>query len=105
MKVKSFIISTAAKWFDIFVLLVFTVISVPIMLSKWNIETFGAWILLLGVMGYINTPILGIQEYIYGKNLKLGIKKKKNYFNKYNFKLAIYSINFSSAYFMFDYRS
>ena len=77
MKIKSFIISTAAKWFDIFVLLVFTVISVPIMLSKWNIETFGAWILLLGVMGYINTPILGIQEYIYGKNLKLGIKKKK----------------------------
>ena len=77
MSVKKFIISTSAKWFDIFALIIFNIISVPLIITKWSIETYGAWIVLIGVISYISIPYSGLHQYIYSKNLQLGKKKKK----------------------------
>ena len=77
MKAKNFLISTSAKWFDIFFVVIFNIISVPIILSKWSIQTYAAWILLQGIIGYVNIFCNGMVDYIYSKNLQLGNKKKK----------------------------
>ena len=95
MSVKKFIISTSAKWFDIFALIILNIISVPLIITKWSIETYGAWIVLIGVISYINIPYTGLHQYIYSKNLQLGKKKKKRDFKKYNIKFAVYIINFT----------
>ena len=77
MTPKKFILASSAKWFEMLIIILVNIFSVPIILSKWGPETFGAWILLQGVMTYVNLPNIAFQEYIHNKNLKLGFKKKK----------------------------
>ena len=54
------------------------IFSVPIILSKWSMETFAAWILLQSVTAYVNMPNLAYQEFVHNINLKLGYNKKKD---------------------------
>ena len=77
MNIKKFIISSSARWFDLFTTAVFSIIAVPIMLSKWSVETYAAWILLMGITTYVNMPTKGLNTYIFSKNLQLGKTKKK----------------------------
>mgnify|MGYP006124205885 FL=1 len=77
MNIKKFIISSSARWFDLFTTAIFSIIAVPIMLSKWSVETYAAWILLMGITTYVNMPTKGLNTYIFSKNLQLGKTKKK----------------------------
>ena len=67
MNIKKFIISSSARWFDLFTTAIFSIIAVPIMLSKWSVETYAAWILLMGITTYVNMPTKGLNTYIFSK--------------------------------------
>jgi len=74
---KKFILASSGKWVEMLIIILVNIFSVPIILSKWGAETFGAWLLLQGVLVYINLPNLAYQEFIHNINLKLGAKKKR----------------------------
>ena len=75
-KKKVFVSSTLANWFNIINISLYNIISVPIILSKWDVETFGVWLLLNSIFTYLFLLNLSLEEFTYSENLKLG--KKKN---------------------------
>ena len=77
MTPKNFILASSAKWVEMLIIILVNIFTVPIILSKWGPEIFGAWLLLQGVLVYINLPNLAYQEFIHNINLKLGAKKKR----------------------------
>jgi len=60
-----------------FFLLVITIISMPIYLSFWSLDTYGAWILILTLTSILKTPLFSHQEYLSQEFLKLGKKNRK----------------------------
>ncbi|MDA8825395.1 hypothetical protein N9N39_01495 [Candidatus Pelagibacter bacterium] len=78
MSSKKFILASSAKWSEMLIIIGVNILSVPIILSKWSMETFAAWILLQSVTAYINMPNLAYQEFVHNINLKLGHNKKKD---------------------------
>ena len=80
-KKKVFVSSTLANWFNIINISLYNIISVPIILSKWDVETFGVWLLLNSIFTYLFLLNLSLEEFTYSENLKLG-KKKINLISK-----------------------
>ena len=105
MTPKKFILASSAKWFEMLIIILVNIFSVPIILSKWGPETFGAWILLQGVMAYVNLPNIAFQEYIHNKNLKLGFKKKKKNLYQYNFGSTNNNFYIIINYIVFNFRT
>ena len=79
MTPKNFILASSAKWVEMLIIILVNIFTVPIILSKWGPEIFGAWLLLQGVLVYINLPNLAYQEFIHNINLKLGAKKREKF--------------------------
>ena len=60
-----------------FSLVIITIISMPIYLSFWSLNLYGAWILILTLVSILKTPLFAHQEYLGQEFLKLGKKNKK----------------------------
>ena len=75
MQKNIFISATIANWFSILNISLYNIISVPIILSKWDVEKFGAWILLNSILTYLYLLNLSLEEFTYSENLKIGKKK------------------------------
>jgi len=76
MKKKNiFINSTLANWFNTLNIFIYNIFSVPIILSKWEIEKFGVWILLNSIFSYLYLLNLSLEQFTFSENLKLGKKK------------------------------
>jgi len=93
MQKNIFISATIANWFSILNISLYNIISVPIILSKWDVEKFGAWILLNSILTYLYLLNLSLEEFTYSENLKIGKKKitliSKNISNGIFFSLII----------------
>ncbi len=59
-----------------FSLVIITILSLPIYLSFWSLELYGAWILILSIYSILMIPIFSYQEYLGQEFLKLGKKNK-----------------------------
>jgi len=59
-----------------FFALIVTILSLPIYLSFWTLDQYGAWILILVIISILNIPISSYQEYLGNEFLKLGKRNK-----------------------------
>jgi len=67
--------ASAANWFRIGITIVSQVALVPIYLSKWDSETYGAWLLLGAVWGLFTFLNSGLFDYFGNECLRLGADK------------------------------
>ena len=49
-----------------------SILSLPIYLSFWSLDLYGAWILILTIISFLRIPIYSYQEYLGSEFLKLG---------------------------------
>ena len=52
------------------------IIALPIYLTFWNVELYGAWIIVLTIHSFLKLPALSYQEYLGSEFLKLGKNNK-----------------------------
>lgn len=48
------------------------VVTVPIYLSKWDAQTYGVWLIFLGLQGYLSLISVAYKQYTHGEVLKCG---------------------------------
>ena len=48
------------------------IVTVPVYLSRWNAETYGVWLIMIGAFGYVYLLSAAFQQYAYGEMLKAG---------------------------------
>lgn len=48
------------------------IITVPIYLSNWDAQTYGVWLIFLGLQGYLSLISVAYQQYTYAEVLKCG---------------------------------
>ncbi len=66
-----------ASWVKILVTVITQIIFVPIYLSQWNVETYGAWLLLQALFGMGILLNLSVHDYVGFECLKLGENKRE----------------------------
>ena len=74
--IKKVALATLGKWSEIFLVVGFQIISIPIILAKWSSELLAVWILLQSLVALISLPFYSINFFIFNENLKLGSKNK-----------------------------
>ena len=59
-----------------FFLVIITILSLPIYLSFWTLDLYGAWILIITIISILKIPIFSYQEYLGQEFLKLWKRNK-----------------------------
>ncbi|MEO5977192.1 MAG: polysaccharide biosynthesis C-terminal domain-containing protein [Chryseolinea sp.] len=63
-----------ASWAQIAVNMAAQLVLVPIYLSYWNVETYGVWLAILGIMSILSMLDYGYQTYVGYEFLRIGAK-------------------------------
>ena len=63
--------------------------TVPIFLSRWDAETYGLWLLMMGGIGYLFLFSVAFQQYSYGEMLRAGSAARDAFRKVYRTSLAI----------------
>lgn len=68
---------SVASWVKILVMVITQIVLVPIYLSQWDVETYGAWLLLQALWGMGTLLNLAVYDYVGFECLKLGVDKRE----------------------------
>lgn len=74
------------------------ILTVPIYLSHWDAQTYGIWLILQGMLGYLSLFSVAFQQFSYGEVLKQGPNAndavRRLYWNSLCFGYAIAALEF-----------